>query len=255
MAYIINPDGTISTVDANYDHNGNIKPKIDSEFLKEQAIHYNRNIEPLQNRISSSTPRTKKKKKVVKRIPPFKQKQFISKAEIDFFFKDRKCSGRRISNEEYSKILLSLPDVLKDYFVSCFLRYKGYKLSENEDFRKRKTFKKNKNNSKNKQNNSHIVRDASTIHSGFSLGEVATFSSYNKRTPEGNMVNGKSLKGASRNPKYGYARDRYGRVQERDSYNEERRNEFHNAQNYQKNYDYSNYDANDDHDGAYSDWE
>jgi hypothetical protein len=47
MAYIINPDGTISTVDANYDHNGNIKPKIDSEFLKEQAIHYNRNVEPL----------------------------------------------------------------------------------------------------------------------------------------------------------------------------------------------------------------
>ena len=69
------------------------------------------------------------------------------------------------------------------------------------------------------------------------------------------MVNGRLVSGASRKPKYGYARDRYGRVQERDSYNEDRRNEFYTASNSQKNYDYSSYDADDDHDGAYSEWE
>ena len=90
---------------------------------------------------------------------------------------------------------------------------------------------------------------------GFSSGETATFNPLNKRTPDGDMVNGKSLFGASRKPQYGYARDRYGRVQERDSFNEERRNEFHQSQQHQKNYDYSNFDENDDHDGAYSNWE
>ena len=59
----------------------------------------------------------------------------------------------------------------------------------------------------------------------------------------------------ARAPKYAYARDRYGRVQERDSFSEDKRNEFYTAQNRQKNYDYSSYDANDDHDGAYNDWE
>lgn len=59
----------------------------------------------------------------------------------------------------------------------------------------------------------------------------------------------------SRKPKYGYARDIYGRVQERDSLDEEWRNEFKQAQMRQSNYDYSSYDANDDHDGCYSSWD
>ena len=37
---------------------------------------------------------------------------------------------------------------------------------------------------------------------------------------------GKSKSGFSRHPVYGYARDRFGRVQERDSFNEDRRNEY-----------------------------
>lgn len=65
------------------------------------------------------------------------------------------------------------------------------------------------------------------------------------------IVNKKSGRCASRHPQYGYARDRYGRVQERDSFNENRRNEFEQAQKYQSNYDYSSYDAEDDHDSYY----
>lgn len=65
------------------------------------------------------------------------------------------------------------------------------------------------------------------------------------------FTNKKSGWGASRHPKYGYARDRYGRAQERDSFNEEGRNEFGQAQRYQSNYDYSSYDAEDDHDSYY----
>jgi hypothetical protein len=80
-------------------------------------------------------------------------------------------------------------------------------------------------------------------------------SSSGKRTPENGYIYGRSVNGASRQPKYGYARDRYGRIQERDHYNEDRHNEFKKAQNDQRNYDYSDYDVNDDHDGAYNGWE
>ena len=43
-------------------------------------------------------------------------------------------------------------------------------------------------------------------------------------TPIGKASSGKF--GNSRHPVYGYARDRFGRVQERDSLNEDRKNEF-----------------------------
>lgn len=59
---------------------------------------------------------------------------------------------------------------------------------------------------------------------------------------------------AGKKPKYGYARDYYGRVQSRDLYDEDRRNEFAQSQRAQSNYDYSLYDREDDHDGGYDDW-
>ena len=47
-------------------------------------------------------------------------------------------------------------------------------------------------------------------------------------------------------PKYGYARNRYGNVQERDSFNEERHNEIYQSEQRQQYYDYSSYDSEDD---------
>jgi hypothetical protein len=58
-----------------------------------------------------------------------------------------------------------------------------------------------------------------------------------------------------RKPKYGYARDIFGRVQHRDVFADDRFNDFEQSQRLQSNYDYSNYDADDDNDGAYSSWE
>lgn len=49
----------------------------------------------------------------------------------------------------------------------------------------------------------------------------------------------------ARKPKYGYARDIFGRIQERDRFKEE----VHENQIY----DYSNYDREDDHDNVYYD--
>jgi hypothetical protein len=46
-----------------------------------------------------------------------------------------------------------------------------------------------------------------------------------------------------RKPKYGYARDIFGRVQERDRYKEDSAEKF--------DYDYSSYDREDDHSNVY----
>lgn len=262
MAYVINPDGTITTVEADYDRNGNLKPKINSELLNEQVIKYNSNSAP-DERISvvKKSASIKKKSKVSRSIPPKRQQQFISTAEIDMFFRERKATNKRVSTDEYIRITDKLPKELKDYFIIKYrqhLRHGSVKVDD-DDPRNRKAFKKSKSKKKAKKNKaSHVVKTVTakpSTHSGFSLGEIATFSSLNKRTPDGDMVNGRSLRGASRNPKFGYARDRFGRVQERDSFNEDLRNEFKSAQRHQNNYDYSSYDENDDHDGAYRDWE
>ena len=255
MAYVINPDGTITTVEADYDRYGNLKPKINCELLKEQVINYSSHVTPEGNKtkVKQSTPI--KKSKVRRSIPSKRQLRFISTAEIDLFFEDRILNKKRVYTDEYVSIVKSLPNGLREYFISRYHRYMGYN-SVADDYL-RKSFKKPKNKKKTKKN-PHVVRNATkskSAHSSSSLGDIATFSSLHKRTPDGDMVNGQSLKGASRQPKYGYARDRFGRVQERDSYNEDLRNEFRNAQRNQKNYDYSSYDADDDHDGAYSGFE
>jgi hypothetical protein len=260
MAYVINPDGTITTVEADYDRNGNLKPKINCELLKEQVVNYNPNIAPEGRKVKpkQSVP-IKKKKKVSRSIPLKRQLRFVSTAEIELFFKDRIANKQRIYTDEYLSIVKSLPKVLKDYFISRYHKYIGYNSVVDDYLRSRKNFKKPKNKKKIKKNkNPHVVKNvtmSSSTSSGFSIGDIATYSSLHKRTPDGDLVNGQSLKGASRQPKFGYARDRFGRVQERDSFNEDLRNEFRNAQRHQKNYDYSSYDADDDHDGAYSGFE
>ena len=148
MAYVINPDGTITTVEVEYDRNGNLMPKIDSELLNEQVIKYNSHIAP-EGRISNvkqSAP-IKKKSKVYRTIPPKKQRRFISTAEIDLFFEDRYASKKSISKEEYSSIINSLPAELREYFISRYRKPKGYK-RVNDDLRKRKAFNKPKNKKK-----------------------------------------------------------------------------------------------------------
>lgn len=52
-------------------------------------------------------------------------------------------------------------------------------------------------------------------------------------------------------PKYGYARDYFGRIVERDVFDEERGNESWNARQRQNDYDYSSFDPEDDHDSYY----
>lgn len=290
MAYVINPDGTITTVEADYDRNGNIKIKRGYSFEGESTaksfstsssygtprkkkkkshkrktvvlpvIEETASVKVVANTGSSNTQSVAPKKIVVSTSPKKKHRRirsyFITITEIDFYFKDKIASGHTISPDEYLRIRETLPEGLKKYFIAKYLDYaSGNRVVDNSSKILKTLKKQRKKNKKKATQESGVISNCATKRTGFTLGEIATFSPMNKRTPDEGMVNGKPLYGASRNPKYGYARDRFGRVQERDSFNEDLRNEFKNAQRHQKNYDYSSYDENDDNDGAYSDWE
>ena len=290
MAIVINPDGTVSTVDVYYDRDGSIKGikgsfSTDSDYTARSSSSYS------SSSYSSSPKKKKAKKKKAKKEPylstpttnskkensssvivvptpatkqstlitsskeakkedkpkkpvvvetaaedPSLEPYFSSVVEIDRYITDKRNSNQTIALSEYMKIRRSLPGTLCNYFTSKCKAYFIYCKEMAQKMVKTTITKKKKKNKKKRSND-------------------VTFSSKGIKTTRNDIDNGSFSGGFSRKPKYGYARDRYGRVQERDSFNEEKKNEFYTAQNRQRHYDYSSYDANDDNDGAYSNWE
>lgn len=258
MAIVINPDGTVSTIETTYDQYGNLKPKIDSELMKEQEIHYSKNSITKSSEKGYVYPTSNVSGKNVSRHVSFKRPIFTTKVQIDKFFSKRISSGKGLSSNEYLRIKITLSEELQIYFVS---KYKDYieRLRILKEAKMRTTFSKPKVKKKKKNKPPHQVKDVKyrSSYSGYKQGQKAKYvSSKGKYASSSDFdVRTSNPPRPARPPKYAYARDRYGRVQERDSFNEEKNNEFYNAHNHQKNYDYSSYDANDDHDGAYSGWE
>ncbi len=334
MAYYINPDGTISVVDAKYDSYGNV---VLRDFSKlEDSNITRRDLYGIDHSLASKNKSKKKKKakanlntkedieknvndnreEIAKDVAITKRKVICSgtlydstpktdalKKVIDKFILKRKQQNRIITNTEYRTILHRLNIECKLYFIEAFAEYKSYcdkmglyqeetnpqknsdfvsipneylirQIPKNEKKKKKQKKIKQTKNSFNKQDKEYLLKEIDDLQkrvsgmssylknkssdsssSGHSLGDIATFSSLKKTTPDSDYIQGRAVNGASRQPKYCYARDRYGRVQERDRLNEDRFNEFSQAQNHNKNYDYSDYDSNDDHDGAYSGWE
>lgn len=281
MAIVINPDGTVSTVDVYYNRDGSIKGikapiSTDKDYTPKSSSSYTRPVkkkkakkrsylstptinpkkENSSNVIVTPNPTTKqstliisskKAKKEDKPIKPIMERvaedpslepYFSSIVEIDKYITDKKNKEQTIALNEYLKIRQSLPGTLCDYFTSKCKAYFIYCKEMAKKMMKTATIKKKKKN-KIKKKSSNVV----------------TFNSRRTQAIKTDIDNGSSFGGFIKKPKYAYARDRYGRVQERDSFNEEKKNEFYTAQNRQKNYDYSSYDANDDNDGAYSGWE
>ena len=268
MAIVINPDGTVSTIETTHDQYGNLRPKIDSEVMKEQEIHYNKNtISETKGKkgyvypTSTVSKKYKHKVNISRPISPKKQKICISYTEIDMFFRDRFASRKYVDINEYERIKNTLPEDLKRYFASKYQYYLDW-LKPKKKRKKRTTFKKPKEpqmtTSKKKEvHKDKVVKNYHNSHMGYTIGDIAKFGSLKGEYASSSDfdVRTSNPPRPARPPKYAYARDRYGRVQERDSFNEEKKNEFYVAQNRQRNYDYSSYDSNDDNDGAYSDWE
>ena len=259
MAIVINPDGTVSTIEVNHDAYGNIRPKMPHDIAENPSGK----SYLMSSKIKDVTYPLIQKKKHKKVAPSTSNKsqgknKVVTKQSIDRYFAYIKSHHLRITEKEYTNTLRLLQGDVLDYYKQRYLEYQfehmpkpssviSSKPAENK--KKKKKNKQNKQLKKEPQNKQFVSRS-----SGFTIAEIASFSNLKGALPGNDIINGRSIYGASRQPKYGYARDRYGRVQERDSFNENRRNEFYNAQRNQRNYDYSSYDVNDDHDGAYEDF-
>lgn len=258
MAYVINPDGTITTVPADYDRNGNLSIKKGYTFDEEsgtqkqvsksatpQGKSSNRTISGKLTGAKTPVKDTSSQKKVSKTIVlgesssssskmvtlqlPVRNKKktplFISEAQINKFFINKIANHKELNHKDFQRIINTLSGKLAKHFNFCYREFlKVQQLYE-------KTTKKSVNKLKK------------------TIGAKQSANNMFKPIPK------TTSQQSGRKPKYGYARDRFGRVQERDSFNEEKRNEFYQANNSQKHYDYSSFDANDDNDGAYSNWE
>lgn len=264
MAIVINPDGTVSTIETTHDQYGNIRPKIDSELLKEQEIHYSKNTvsEPKHKKgyVYPTSSISGESKNYGSSYSLSRKWSLITTNQIDKFFSKLISKGKWLGTNAYLRIKEKLPVKLQVYFASKYKQYRE-QIKKFEDAKLRNTFKKPKDKIKKKKNKPHHQEKEFKVlhnsHTGYTIGEIAKFGSLKEEYASSSdyEVRTSDPPRPARPPKYAYARDRYGRVQERDSFNEEKKNEFYNAQNRQKHYDYSNYDANDDNDGAYSDWE
>ena len=293
MAIVINPDGTVSTIETTHDQYGNLRAKIDSDLMKEQTVEYNKNTISVSKEKSgyiyptgTVTKKYRHKVNISQTTEVKRQYFFVKTIQIDKFFNRLLNSGKWLSPEIYQKTKESLSDTLQPYFASKYQEYleqrkkqgvaipnqatpqttkkqrkqqvRQQQIEELEEAMKRTTFSKPK--VKKKKKIPQFVKEVKAKYGSSTantIGEIATFGTLKEKyaSSQDFDVRTSNPPRPARAPKYAYARHRYGRVQERDSFNEEKRNEFYVAHNRQKNYDYSNYDANDDNDGAYSEWD
>lgn len=255
MAFVINPDGTIKILEVKYDRSGNISPKRIIEGYENTALQQPKKMKNKHRAADKVTTASESPKKdvtcpdnaikqigslevvssesapasevVTKKVMPSlkyapktpeKKKLFQTKEAIDEYFIRRKELHQIVHQEILDYAIKHLKGELRSYFVKCFNEHNSY--CRNQGWYPKETEVKQKK-----------TRKESAI------------------TPIRKGSSGKF--GNSRHPVYGYARDRYGRVQERDSLNEDRKNEFRQSQALQSRYDYSSYDSENDHDSYY----
>ena len=260
MAYVVNPDGTVESVEVEWDSNGNLRPRPKRDYDGLQSSYKSKSL------ASSYIPHSQRKKKkkvssstnmnssidVVSNQTQNKQDsskinkiRIITKQSIEKYFVRKKNLHQIVTHEDLMRASIVLKSSLLKFFMEKYEQYKDYCLSMGWGVKRTITQKVNKKKKKNFINTSKNNHTSS----GNTLGSIAKFSTMKDSLEGSDVIYARS--GKSRPPKYGYARDYFGRVQERDSYNEEKKNEFKQAQNSQSRYDYSSYDAEDDHDSYY----
>ena len=265
MAYVVNPDGTVTFIEVKEDRFGNLKPTGSYDLLEQSnksAVGYS----------SYTPPKPKKKRKKCKRNAYYanetnsevtvskqstdkpvqstvKNPRIITRQSIENFFKRKKEQRQLVTAEDVIRATSKLKGNLLYYFMQQYEQYKEYCLTmgwgqktthSNKGKKDLNTPKKRVNKTSSKQYTHNTPKNT--------LEDIATFSKLKDSMSDSDVIYKSTSK---RHPQAGYARDYFGRVQKRDLLNEDKNNEFKKSQNRQTNYDYSNYDKEDDHDSYY----
>ena len=274
MAYVINPDGTVSLIEVEYDSAGNIHPKRVSNIEEDLGAGGHSGLDWQHSNSAYSSKKKKKKKLDSKTVSisgeheqmpkqetpvhvetavpnngevnqgPVHIPRFLTKQSIDKYFDRRKMALKPVPMKVYVYAKSILKYNLWDYFVKRYDEHNQYlgklQVLLDEGIGHEKKRKKNKAKK--------VPRTESKKNT---IGDIAKITSLSHHSTDSSEFGGNGIVRKGRTPQYGYARDRYGRIQERDHYNEEKRNEFYQSSKHQNNYDYSNYDAEEDHDSYY----
>ena len=274
MPFVINPDGTVDVLEVEYDSYGNMRPKRTHDSNTPSF----KSVSSIKSKLSAGFTSKKKKKKNKKNVVTsssviptesnndvkvsvpsnndssnigdkslVKKVRIITRQSVEKFFLRKKSLRQIITNEELERAKLLLKGLLLELFMQRYEQYKEYCLKIGWGPKIPIISKKKKNNKKKKHIAETVIQRGNT--SGNTIGAIAKFSSVKDSLADADVKYNKT--GPSRPPKFGYARDYFGRVQERDSYNDDKKNEFKHAERSQSRYDYSSYDAEDDHDSYY----
>ena len=275
MPYIINPDGSVTVLELEYDSNGTSRPRRSYEEYRSQEIKSGTTGKSIEKSSTNSSPIKNKprKKTVVPKMgakasvpynkPKVKAKKITSTQRItaanieptlmgiDAFFTKLEEKGQMVSDKILNDAKGQLPPILCRYLQRRYNRHLQILKARRKFERNNQNFRKAK---KDKVRPKPTAQHASNTRNGFTLADIAIVKHQTLEPDSTPNWSSKSPRGGHK-PKYGYARDYFGRVQERDILDEERGNEFVQGKKRQSYYDYSSFDENDDHDGAYSSWD
>lgn len=231
MAYFVNPDGTITPADVSYNSDGSIHivQQYESDFHND-GVNYR-----MHKSKYSHKHKIKNKNNKNRIVEPSKVNTNIVNVKTESIEKEVKNPDLKIVKKLSQKVDLSdmsVRQLLKGFDIKSKTISSDFPSPPEIDKGRRKRKLKKKHNNKDNKVITHKKHNkyASSV---ISFDEASIF------VRKGNK------------PKFAYARDRFGRIQERDHFNEERKNEFEQGRRKQSNYDYSNFDINDDNDGAY----
>ncbi len=275
MPYVINPDGSVTVLELEYDSNGSSRPRRSYEEYRSQEIRSESSAKPIEksspkpsphknkpgkkafiSRTGTTVPVTYSKPKAAAKKNTTPHKITSANIEptvmgIDAFFTKLEENGQKVSDKILNDAKGQLPPILCRYLRRRYNRHLQI-IKERRKFEKYN--QQPKKAKKNKPKPTPTAKHITPTRKGFTLGDIATIKHQTSESELTSNWSNTSPRGG-RKPKYGYARDYFGRVQERDILDEERGNDFAQRQKRQSNYDYSSYDENDDHDAAYSSWE
>lgn len=143
MAFVVNPDGTITTVEADYDRNGNLRPKIPRSASED----FHMPVTGVSNSgVSRKEGKKRKKKKVISTTPvvdntpvsqtnktiekpvesAIKKVRVITRQSVENFFERKKRLRQLVTNEEFLRATVTLKGLLLELFLKKYEQYKSY---------------------------------------------------------------------------------------------------------------------------------
>lgn len=181
MAIVINPDGTVSTIEVNHDAYGNIRPKMPQDIAENPSEKPYMSSSQTKD-VTYHRMQKKKHKKGVSSAShepqgnAAKPTKVVTRRSIDRYFAYIKSHHQRITEKEYTQTLRLLQGEVLDYYKQRYLEYKiehTPKPASTLSAKPAEGKKKKKKNKQNKQLKKEMpAKQFISRSSGFTIAEI-----------------------------------------------------------------------------------